>query len=349
MQPRSFLSLLLATLVAVIAAAVVLATAPGGGSVGDGGEPAFPRLRQATDAAAAIAITTGAGGFTLVRDDDGTWTLPAKAGYPAEPGTLRSLLLGAARLTLAEPKTDKRERLPRLWLEEPDHPAAQSLRLTVTAADGTTLADAVIGRTTNDLVAQQEGGTYLRFPGEDQAWLAAGRLSVSPDPLDYLDRSLVSLPADTIRRVVVTRADGGVILLERDRGEAALAVKTGLAEGQTADAKALARVANLLDGLSFADVARADDIAFGADAARVTVTSFDGIEVRLVLALVDGAPWARFTAALAEEHTADAERLKGTQAFIDALAARTAGWAYRLTPAAYERLAPTAESLSAAP
>jgi len=349
MQPRSFLGLLLVTLAAVIAAAVVLATSPGGGRVGEGGEPAFPRLRQAADTAASIAITTGAGGFTLVRGDDGTWTLPEKAGYPAEPGTLRSLLLGAARLTLAERKTDQRERLPRLWLEEPDHPAAQSLRLTVTAADGAVLADAIVGRTTNDLVAQQEGGTYLRLAGETQAWLAAGRLSVSPDPLDYLDRSVVSLPADTIRRVVVTRADGGVILLERNRGEATLAVKTGLAEGQTADAKVLAGVANLLDGLGFADVARADDIAFPADAVRVTVTSFDGIEVRLVLALLDGVPWARVSAALAKEHTDDAERLKGTQAFIDRLAARTAGWAYRLAPAAYERLAPSAESLTTPP
>jgi hypothetical protein len=349
MQPRAFLGLLVVTLLAIVAAAVVLATGPGGGRAGAGGDPAFPRLRADATEAAEIAIAGAAGTVRLRRGAEGVWMLPDKGGFPADPLQVRQLLLDAGKLRLAEPKTDNPARLHRLWLEDPAAPGAQSLRLTVTADDGALLADAIVGRTTNDLVAQQEGGTYLRYPAEARAWLAAGRLSLSPDPLDYLDRGLVNLPADSIRRVVVTRADGGVILAERARGEPALAVKTGLGEGQAADPKALASLANLLDGLVFADVAPAEAVAFPPDATHVTVTSFDGIEVRLELAVVDSVPWARLTAVLAEEHGEDPERLQGTQAFIGALAARTAGWAFRLAPAAYERLAPTAESLTRAP
>jgi len=349
MQPRSFFGLLLVTLLAIVAAAVVLATGRDGGHAGAGGEPAFPRLQAAAAEAAEIAIAGVAGAVQLRRGADGTWTLPGKGGYPADPRQVRQLLLDAGKLRLAELKTDNPARLHRLWLDDPDKPGALSLRLTIAAADGSLLADAVVGRTTNDLVAQQEGGTYLRYPEEARAWLAAGRLSLSPDPLDYLDRGLVDLPADTIRRVVVTRADGGVILAERARGEPALAVKTGLPEGQAADPKALANLANLLDGLVFADVAPAEAVAFPAEAINVTVTSFDGIELRLELAVVDQVPWARLTAVLGEEHGADPERLKGTQDYIDAVADRAAGWAFRLAPAAFQRLAPTAESLTRAP
>ncbi len=349
MQPRSFLSLLLLTLAAVIAAAVVLATAPGSGQVSGGGAAAFPQLLAAGDSARDILLTNGKGKVHLVRAADGGWSLPDKGGFPADPAAVRQLLVSAGKLTLAERKTDNPDRLAKLWLDDPVGAASSAARMTVSAGDGTLLADAIIGRVTNDLVNQQEGGTYLRFPDQTQAWLAAGKLNVSPDPLDYVNRSLVSLPADTTRRVVVTRADGQVILAERAKGDPALLVKTGQPDGLAADPKAVARLAGLLDGITFNDVARAADKPFPAEAIHTTVTSFDGIQVRLELAMLDDEPWVRLTAALAEEHSDDAERLKGTQAFIDALAAKTAGWAFQISPAAFERLAPTAESLTKAP
>ncbi len=349
MQPRSFLSLLILTLAAVAAAAVVLLTGPETGKVGGGGEPAFPRLLAAGDSASDITLASGKGTVHLVRGADGAWSLPDKGGFPADPADVRLLLVNAAKLTLAERKTDNPDRLAKLWLEDPSGPKSASARMTVTAGDGTVLADAIIGRVTSDLVGQQEGGTYLRYPDQTQAWLAAGKLNVSPDPMDYVNRGVVSLPSDTVRRVVVTRADGQVILAERAKGDPALVVKTGLAEGQVADPKVMARLAGLLDGITFNDVAKADAKTFPSDAVHVTVTSFDGIEVRLDLAIIDDEPWARVSAALAEEHSDDAERLKGTQDFIDKLAAKTAGWAYQISQSAYDRLAPTPESLVKAP
>lgn len=349
MQPRAFLGLLVLTLVAVAAAALVLLTQPGGGRVGGAERPAFPALAERPEAAAAIDIQGRDGTVRLRLGTDGAWSLPDKGAYPADLGSLRALLNAARALMLAETRTSDPARLPRLWLEDPAAPDAQSLRLTVSDASGARLADGVIGRTTNDLVAGQEGGTYLRYPEESQAWLAAGRLSLSPDPLDYLDRSIVTLPADTIRRVVITRPGGAVILAERAPGEPALALKTGLAEGQAAAPKALGQLANLLNGLTFNDVARADSLAFPADATHVTATSFDGIEVRLELAVIQGAPWVRLSAALAAEHTQDAQRLAGTQAFIDQLASKTTGWAYQLPQALADRLAPTPERLVSPP
>lgn len=345
MRPNGFLGLLLATLVAVAAAAAVLLTGSETRVDTAAGEPAFPLLRSAPERVETVTVTAKGQSFTLLKGEGGRWAVQETGGYPADRSQIRLLLQGLAKLTLYQPKTALPERLPRLWLGDPEAADSKSVRIEVSDATGELMADAVFGRSSNDLLGTVEGGVYLRFGEETQSWLAAGRLPLPQSPLDLLDRSIVSLPDDTVRRVSTTHPDGTVILAERARGEPALTVKTGLPEGRAADPRALQRLASLVDTLLFEDVRPSRDLAFPAETLRTTVTSFDGIQLQFELARVDGAPWLRLNARLAEDHTDNPDHLAGAEGFIAKLQDKVGGWSYRVGEKTWQRLAVTPESL----
>jgi hypothetical protein len=137
---------------------------------------------------------------------------------------------------------------------------------------------------------------------------------------------------------VITHPGGTVVLAERDSPAQPLNVKTGLPAGTPADPGQLRRLAQLLEQLAFEDVAAESAVAFPAEVVHSDVVSFDGIEVLMTLAEVDGQPWMRLSARLAEEHSPLPERKAGAEAFAAALDAKTKGWVYRITPATYQRL-----------
>ncbi len=345
MRAGSFLTLLLATLLAVAAAAVVLTSGPDRSVDTATGAPAFPALIEAPEAVHEIEVTAAGESFTLARNENNRWVLPAHGGFPADQSQVRLLLQGLSKLTLYQPKTALEERLPRLWLEDPAAPDSKGARVTLRDGEGAVLADAVLGRTSNDLLGTVEGGIYIRFGTQTQAWLAAGKLPVPGKLLDMLDRSIVSLPDDTIRSVAVTHPDGNVILAERDSADLPMTLQSGLAEGQSPDPKAVARLAALVETLLFEDVQPSDSVSFPAETVLTTVTSFDGIELTFELARVDGQPWLRLEPALAARHSDNPDHLAGAKGFIEKLRGKVGGWSYRIGEGLWKRLAVTPDSL----
>jgi hypothetical protein len=343
MQPRSFLLLLLVTLLAVAGAAAATLINPVATIAGVSSIPALPQLAGRDVDPAAIEIESAGASYRLERraaegGPEGEWVLTSKDGYPANPESVAQLLTELAALKLSERLTDDPDRLARLQLEPLDAPDARSHRVKVLAADGSVLADLFVGRTVARMVGESQGGTYLRLGDEMQAWLAAGSVTLPEDALGFVDRRITTLPDDTVRRVAITHPGGTVVLAERASPGQPLSVKTGLPPGTPADPGRLRRLAQLLEQLAFEDVAAESAIAFPAEAVNSDVVSFDGIEVLMTLAEVDGQPWMRLSAKLAEEHSSLPERAAGAEAFAAALDARTRGWVYRITPATYQRL-----------
>src|SRR5690606_25606780 len=136
MRPQSFLGLLVATLVAVAAAAVVFSTGEKARVDTAAGTPAFPSLQEETARVATLAVTARGGSFLLERGEAGRWVVADRGGYPADQAQVRQILQGLAKLTLYQPKTALPERLPRLWLDDPASPDGRGVRLTVRADAG---------------------------------------------------------------------------------------------------------------------------------------------------------------------------------------------------------------------
>jgi hypothetical protein len=261
-----------------------------------GDEPAFPALRANPDAVAKIVLTTPDGTFTLVRETGDRWSAAERFGYAVDGKRVRDLVVALADMRLIEAKTALPERYSRIEVEDVKAKDAKSRLLRLESADGKVLAEAVIGKQHHRLTGSQPEGTYLRRPGEAQAWLASGGVQIEPKVVDWLDRQVVDLSADDIRRIEIRPEGGEAYAAERAAAGAPLVLQN-LAAGETAKKpEDLNRLASAFAAISFDDVERRGDLKWPAGAQTAIATTLDGVEVTAQLAKIDGQPWAIFNA-----------------------------------------------------
>lgn len=338
MKPKSVGILAVVTLIAVMAATMAVWLRPGVTTLTGDDAPAFPRLRAEPGAAVRITIADAEGSVSLSRDGEDGWFLPDKDGFPADPAKVRSLIAGLADMRLAEAKTARPDRFPRLEVEDLDAPEAQSRKITVSAGDSRVLAEALIGRRAYGVTGGREAGTYIRRTGDDHAWLAGGTVDVPTNAGAWLRQEVVHVPADRVKKVSVTSPDGERYRADRNAADADLRLRT-VPEERTAEAAAVRQLAAVLTLIELVDVAAAEDFVLPDEAASVTVETFDGLRIGYRLAIVDDLPWATFST----EPQADAPATVVDEARN--IADRVDGWVFRMHRSVADRMAPSLESL----
>src|SRR4029077_9096715 len=113
-----------------------------------------------------------------------------------------------ADLTLIEPKTERPELFARLDLDDPANGKSTEIRLNDAPAE--TIAEWIVGRRRTDRLGTGNDAVYVRKPGADRAWLARGSVDVSGEPVDWLDRRILDIPAARIASVKFT-GDGSTL------------------------------------------------------------------------------------------------------------------------------------------
>lgn len=354
MSIRVFLGLLVITVIAAVAAAVVALERPIASAVRYVDEPAFPELRAGPDAVAKVELTTPDGSFTLVRETGESWSALERYGYPVDADKVRALIVALADMRLIEAKTSLPERYRRLEVEDPDGEDAQSRLLRVEAADGTVLAAAIFGKRQNRLTGNQAAGTYLRRPGEAQSWLASGGPVLDADVVDWLDAEIVDLDPERIGRVDIQPDGGPGYAVRRDADGAPLEL-VGLGAGEKPKEDAdLGRLAAAFAGLTLEAVKPRAEVDWPATYATAVATSFDGVEVTVQLAKLDGEPWAlldaRPVAAVTPPPEPEPAAGEGTEEVeitpnpdppppnAGALEARLKPWAFKVSSQVFDRL-----------
>ena len=252
-----------------------------------------------------IKVTGGGQTLTMTRTADGKWQLAERGGYPADYKKARELALGLANLQLVEAKTAKADRLARLELGDPAKPDAKSHQVDLLDKDGKTLATAIVGKTKYGLYGGGRSGVYVRRGGEDQAWLAAGELSVPSSPTDVVSRDIIDIPQDEIGRVTLG-ADGPapIVAAKADRNAPSYALEPPPPEGRKADEEKVNRLAGTLSSLTMQDVKPIAEVTFPPDAPKARFETWDGIDVDVRAATTgegDKAEhWMSFTVAAGE-------------------------------------------------
>jgi hypothetical protein len=103
-SPRSFVILLVVTVLAVVGA-IVMAVQP---SMSDteavAGDPMFPALSQNVAEADEISVETPQYAISWKRQGDG-WVAPERGDYPAHKGIVSDLVSSLAHMTKVEAKT----------------------------------------------------------------------------------------------------------------------------------------------------------------------------------------------------------------------------------------------------
>jgi hypothetical protein len=368
MTPRAVLGLAVVTLITTCAAVWVTLQQPAAGPVQIGDEPAFPALRERPDAVAKVIITSPEGTFTLTRAGD-RWVATDRHDYPVAADKLRELLVQLADMRLVEAKTSRPERYARLEVEDVAE-GANSRLIRLEDADGAVLAEAIVGKRRQRLTGIEPSGTYLRRPGEAQSWLASGSIELDEQVQDWLEEEVVALEGADVRRMEVGLPSGEGYAVVRDTPDAELRLD-GLAEGEKLKQDAnLNQLVGTLATVRLEDVKPLEQIDWPDEQHTVRVVTFDGVELTLELATLDDQHWLRVDAAALEQPEstqASSEEAAGDAAEaqteaqpadtpdepeaqteaqpavppeqrVEAIKARTNGWAYQVSDFLFGRL-----------
>jgi hypothetical protein len=259
-------------------------------------EPAFPALRENPDAVAKIVLSSPAGTITLVRETGDRWAALEHYGYPVDRKRVRDLVVALSDMRLIERKTAQPEHYDRLEVEAIDAENAQSELVRLEAADGTILAEAIIGKQRYRLTGTEPSGTYLRRPDEAQSWLASGGIQIDREVARWLDSEVVDLDPETIRRIEIQRAGEPSYAAVRESPGDELRL-AGLAGDEKLKEDAdLSRLAGALSSVRLEDVKPRDQLTWPAQQHAARVETFDEVGLTVRLAQIEGEYWATFDA-----------------------------------------------------
>lgn len=338
MSPRVFVGWLIAAVIAVSLAVVAVAGAPALTTAVVDRDPVFPELRARPEAVVRIVVSSRMGDFTVARGDDGRWTASDKYDYPVDQDEVRKLIVGLSDMRYVEAKTRREDRLDRLDLGDPKAEGSDARLVRLEDAAGQVLAEIIIGKERRRYTGGRDAGTYIRHSGETQAWLASGGLFVKRRLDDWLDKSLVNIANDSIRRVDIRPASGTAYIATRAVKGADFTLDP-MPEGRALKADTVKRLGAGLSFVEMKDVRRRGEIALPEKHTVAVLTTFDGIEVRIDVAKMDKTYWATFDARYVGDATDQSDAAKAARAQAKTLAARLDGWVYEVAQYIHDRLA----------
>ncbi|MCA9278238.1 MAG: DUF4340 domain-containing protein [Phycisphaeraceae bacterium] len=281
-------------------------------------------------------------GETVTLSSSGNgWTVDSYEGYPARFEPVKKLIMEIAQAKPVETKTDKKDLLGRLDLDDPSPENSASL-ITLSGKDGSPLAALVIGKT--DSSGQR---SYVRKAGETQAYTADKRFSVLTMGSQWVDTSIIKLPRTDVWTVTVTHPDGDQIQLWRESPDESSFTLLNLPEGRTAKpANQIGASTSALAFLSLTNVTKPateagpDESQIEAlgitspDPVTVEYLSFDQLKVVCTIWQAESSAWMMLHA----ESTSD-------PASADEINSRTRGWLYEIGQYAATNMTPRLESL----
>jgi hypothetical protein len=319
MKPRAIAELGIVALVAVVVAAATYVSQNRWSQAKVTGAALFPSLASQSAKIARIELRQGDKKLALERKDQ-AWVLADRGGYPAKPEPVRTLLVRLAEAQLVEPKTRKSDRFAMLELEEAGAKDTKSREVRLLDQQGTLIAQAIIGKKRMDAFGSSKAGTYVRWPEDQQAWLANTDVEVSATVRDWVQTTLLDLEAAKISAVTVEIPNEAPLQIEREAGKHKLvAVPEGKKLKQGADIDALVRA---VGGLEFDDVRKADPAASG-DVSTARLQADGGLAVTLRLRKEGDDTWLSVTA------SGEGEAKKTA----DDITNRSQGWEFKIAPA----------------
>lgn len=300
--------------------------------------PMFAELTAPGAAVGEIEVTAPDYKLKLVRKGD-QWLAASNGNYPARADAADTLVKQVASLQLREAKTRNPLWYQRVHVEDAGSPGSQS-KLVHLAGDGLQPVDLLVGNRSNSVGNDPTGATFVRRPGDPQAWLAEGVVTI-PDILgDWFDQ-VIHVPGPQVQEVSILEGTTEVFDASKDNGATSYTLKSVdpryADKGKFANDSRVKGVEAGIVSVAVNDVRSADSVTFAPDARTVRFTTGDGLTVDARLGTADGKTWVTYaaSAALGSTRAADA----------DAIDKRARGWAFLLTQAKIDALSTPVDQL----
>lgn len=349
---RNLILLGAAAVIAVTASVVAVSVQERGVRVQFTPVQMYPGLETKLDQVAKIRYTLARGmreseKITLVRGDDGKWVVVERKDYPARQDLVRKALIGVSELVLYEPRTARPEWHRNLGLLAPESLGTSS-RVEFFAKDGTKMVALLAGKVPEQTVdARGEGMIYVRRDGEDQTWLARGRLPLIQSAQDWLDQTFLDVSRDEIKRVTLWAGTDHPVVMSRaskDENDFTLA---DIPKGRTTRGAPIVNgAATSIVDLAFDDATPVASLLFPDTSPKAVFETFDGLRLSLTMTGGGGALWAKVEAVADPALVAPGTDMKAAEEKAAAITARTAPWAYKLPQAAGSQLTQSMDLLT---
>ena len=256
--------------------------APGGGLL-------LPGLGEDLDQISQVSVV-GAGSdpvATLVRGEDGSWSVAEKDGYPADAEKVRQTLISLAEARIVEPKTANPDFYDRLGVEDVEDEAAGGLAVTLTGAD--TPVNVIVGDT------EGTSQVYIREADQAQSFLVDQNPDAGSETTDWLATEILAIPGPRMARVTVIHPDGETVSVSKADSDQSNFDVEGIPPGRELQYASVANVmGNVLSNLNLQDVEPRTETD-----EPVTVTefvTFDGLAITAESVERENEPWVAFRA-----------------------------------------------------
>ena len=355
MRRNSLFGLGLAAVAAVVLAVVLVGREASENQTLDGDERMFAGLLGRANDVSIIEVVGGGEKFSIERVGE-RWIVPEKSNYPAKFEVVKKIIMDVAELELTAKKTNDPERHGVLGLASPSAEMGGALALQLFDQEGASLASLLVGdkdRSGRDL-------RYVRYPNDNQAWLGSGGPEVAVDLLDWVDKNLMSIRHDRVRKIFFSHEDGDSTELERlDRALFKYSIKN-LPSGMKMASPAIVNASGgALSFLQFLDVRPLVEVSTGVEpVTRTRLQTWDGLIVTISLFEYDDLIWAHISAVFdqqlfipleksveVEDSSEDLDKVQSIQREAQEIDNRHNQWVYLIEDEKIEKLSRRSEDL----
>ncbi len=279
---RSFICLLSVTIILVAAASHSIVSGNNFHQQFIQPNVAFPLLNSNPETVSRVIYTNSLGEFTFYRNSESQWVAESKYDYPVSPKLIGRITTQLADMKLVEKKTRLVERYRQIGLEDPKSQGANSAAIRLENPIGEVLAETILGAQTQYKTALANKGTFIRSVNQAQTWLASGTVDLPYNPSNWLDRRIINIEPEVIKKIVLLLSDASSFIIARDNPDETFSALTsrGLIELQEEVEKTLT---SSVSKLTFDDVFPVNERGASSIEFEIVISTFAGLEIKLKL------------------------------------------------------------------
>ena len=253
----------------------------------------FPDLAGQINNISKISIKDNKNTVDLLKQND-KWIVTNLDNYSADFNKVRATVINLSLFRIVDEKTDNPDLYSRLGVEDPAASNSQSLLITLSDNSNRELASIIIGQQRQS--SSSKPGLYTRLPDQKQALLVEGKLDISANGVDWINRDLMHIPSEVVKNVTIQYPDGKQFEINRENKEQTdFNIKGESGEIPSASKIIINRIATGLEEMRADGVKSASNFTFPEDTITTTVTTFNGMIVTTRLAQLSGHTYAHFS------------------------------------------------------
>jgi hypothetical protein len=284
---------------------------------------------QIAEVSAVKIVAAGAALVADIRSDNDTWVVKNASNYPVDLAKLRDFLESLAQASIVETTTALPENYARIGVSDISSADAGGIQVDIEGAGGVSV---ILGNTGSG------NTTFVRRAGDPQSWRVSGTLQAGRSISDWVDRSVIDIPAADILSVSIRHADDEVVTIDRSGTGYMLANQP--ADQPLQSPSLLNSIAGVLDNVELDDVQSTATLTSQPVEALASISALTigGLKINIEAVAQADKVWLTFATEFAADMVtkpepaadAPAETEPTAKAQAEELNLRLNGWAYRI-------------------